>query len=163
MSEQDFNERDTIKQEDSPGCFGTILTLIVILVVVAIAFATIQNTELGNLFKRDATNKDIIVKSDNDFSLSINLEVTAKVDIDDLQITVEFLDDDGTVLTIKTKMQFFSFFVLREAFAENYVCCRTSEKKYSRQQKCNYFMQCIQSFDVNHVNFYQTSDKKQQT
>ena len=67
-------------------------------------FGIAQKGNGGGIFTRDAKNTDIIVEVDYDFSLSVSLEVTPKVNIKDLQLTFEFLDSNGKVLTTKTKI-----------------------------------------------------------
>ena len=104
MCEQGFNEKEAREQERKSGAFGCFLTLIIICVSLALIFGIAQKNNGGGIFTRDAKNTDIIVEVDNDFSLSVSLEVTPKVKIKDLQLTFEFLDSNGKVLTTKTKM-----------------------------------------------------------
>ena len=104
MCEQGFNEKEARQEERKSGAFGCCLTLIIIVVSIALMFGLAQKSDSGGIFTRDAKITDIIVDVDYDFSLSVSLEVTPKVNIKDLQLTFEFLDSNGKVLTTKTKI-----------------------------------------------------------
>ena len=83
----------------------------VVLVLAAIAFIflwviptfTGKNNHSNNLttpqlFSRAATSKDIIVNLREDIALSANYEITPNVDIEDLQLTFKFYNDDNRLL-----------------------------------------------------------------
>lgn len=94
------------ESEAGAGCFKFIVALMVICIIAFIAWGFLQgiSNNDNSPLSRNAKNSDITFEVDNDFSLRVSFEVTPKVDINDLQLTFKFLDDDGDVLTTKTKL-----------------------------------------------------------
>lgn len=60
-------------------------------------------TNTPQLFTRSATNNDITFDLSQEFSFNINYEITPKVDVSGLQITFQYLDSNGNILTTKIK------------------------------------------------------------
>lgn len=107
MCEQEENKTT----ESGSGCFKFIVGLMTICIIIGIAWGLFQanttnsNNDGGKTFlSRSAKNSDISFEVNDDFSLRVSFEIVPKVDIDDLQLTFKFLDDDGKLLTTKTKL-----------------------------------------------------------
>ena len=62
-----------------------------------------QNQSNGKLFSRNAKNSDIFIDAEYSFPVSINLVLRPYEDIDDLEITIQYLNKAGE--TIKTQQK----------------------------------------------------------
>lgn len=117
MNENETNESGGKKHY---GFLKFLIALLIIGVAVFVLYECIQcvssgnsdtpqgstNTSQGNsddgphLFRRSAENSDVIVDSDLDLSaFGAKYTVTPQTDIDNLEITIRFLDEDRNVLT----------------------------------------------------------------
>ena len=115
---RDINDSNDTKESETADkkSHGFLKFLIVLFIIGAIIFAFVKcseykstvnsNTSQGNsdgtthLLKRSARNSDISVESDLDLSsFGAKYTIMPETDIDDLEITVSFLDENKNVLT----------------------------------------------------------------
>ncbi len=111
----DLNENE-INEPTGKKSHGFLKFLIVFLIIGAIIFGLVKcaeykstvnsNTSQGNsdgnthLLSRSARNSDITVESDLDLSsFGAKYTVMPQIDIDNLEITISFLDENKNVLT----------------------------------------------------------------
>lgn len=113
---------DTNEKKKSHGFLAFLIWFIVIGACIFGVIKLVQNqqsknivdgkgTTQGNtdgathLFKRSANNNDIIIDSDLDLSsLGAKYIILPQTDIDNLQITINFLDKNKEILTSKVEM-----------------------------------------------------------
>lgn len=97
------------QNKKSYGWLFAIIVLIVIIIAGSFIIKAIIGRTTGNtdgelkLLSRSATNNDITITKNNDFSLSIRCYITPNEDINDLELTFRFLDSNSKVKTTKTK------------------------------------------------------------
>lgn len=104
------------QKNPNTGCITVFVIIITLLLVGGIIFFTIilpkltsdksistsVNTDgAGKLFSRSANNNDIEFHVNDEFSFSINMLITPKTDIKDLQMTFTFIDENEQPLTTK--------------------------------------------------------------
>lgn len=77
--------------------------ILLILLTLALILLTCACTDSPQLFSRDATNADIYIDLQQEFSLNIKYQMTPNVDIKGLELTFTFSDKNRQVLTTKTK------------------------------------------------------------
>ncbi len=97
-------------ENNNKSCLYVIITFICIVIVAFIFINFLFNSANPNnpdgsktLLERSATNNDIRVETNNDFSFSIRSTVTPNVDIHNLDLTFSFLDANNTVLDTKVR------------------------------------------------------------
>lgn len=66
--------------------------------------STIENNDKSQLLNRKANNNDIEIENDEKLSLSINIILMPKSDIQNLQLTFQFYDKNDILLDTKTKI-----------------------------------------------------------
>lgn len=108
---------ETEQKESHIGCITVIIIIVAMLIIGGILFFTVWLPKLraetstngaintdgaGKLFSRSANNGDIELHVNDDFSLSINIIITPKTDIKNLQITFEFTDGSWNPITTRT-------------------------------------------------------------
>lgn len=100
---------ETDRQENSHGCLISFIVVILVIVFIVFAVSKVIDASSPNsdgkkeLTSRSARNSDLEIESSEDFSLSIDFNVTPECDIDDLELTFSFYDKNKDVLTTKVK------------------------------------------------------------
>ena len=104
------------QQSKSHGCIvgvlivliiAGVLSLIIFLVVIpalqnnGVVESTVNTDGAGKLFSRSANNGDIEFNISDDFSFSIDMQITPTTDIKGLQMTFVFLDKNDNELTTR--------------------------------------------------------------
>ena len=102
------NNTDTLPDKGSCGK-SCLVSLVVFVLIVAIFVWAIQcainkdNNDTPTLTTRKATTNDINIRSDESNLISIEIIVTPKHDIDNLEITVNYYSDTNKLLKTVTK------------------------------------------------------------
>ena len=94
------------KESCGKSCLVTIVVFILIIAVFAwaIQLATNKdNTDTPTLTTRKATTNDIIISSNDSNLISIEIVVTPKHDIDNLEITINYYNDSNNLLKTVTR------------------------------------------------------------
>lgn len=100
------------KKKTGYGCLVITIISIIILVIVGIFVyqkiikdngGKINPDATPNLLTRAATNRDIEIEQSLDIALSMNFTLLAKEDISGLEITFDFIDENGKTLATKIK------------------------------------------------------------
>lgn len=110
----DENNQQQPDQQKKGSCGVTFLAVIGVFAIVIVAIlvfmrvcdnASNEDNKDGGLTTRSARNGDISFEDGSDISISLSavLYFTPNVDIDNLEITLNFMDDDRNVLTTQVK------------------------------------------------------------
>ncbi len=111
------NKNQTAEGKKSHGCLTALIVLIIFGVIVCFGYVYIQNqlnpndslnpTNQGSsnkLFSRSATTNDILIDYDLDIaSFGMKVTVNPQSDINNLELTIKFLDSNEKVLSTKVK------------------------------------------------------------
>lgn len=107
--ENNSNISQQNKDEDSKKSHNIFISLIVCILVIAVVSWVIQlstnkdNSDTPTLITRKATINDITINSNENNIISIEMTITPKYDIDDLEITVNYYNSSNVLLKTITK------------------------------------------------------------
>lgn len=108
---EEKNEDTTLqKEKKEEGCgkscliplIGVIFIIAVIVWAIQLAF-NVDNTDTPTLTTRKATTNDVKISSNESNLISIEIVVTPKYDIDNLEITINYYSDSNKLLKTVTK------------------------------------------------------------